>query len=235
MNHLTGPQKGTETTSTGDSNSKNKTTMPYLGRVANLFRSSAERHHLSSVKASLTRTSSSLDRAPSPSTTDETDADDELHEHNENENDNEDAASTATGPSRRRLSGFGMPRGEDTTHKKRRRLPFSLSWPGKEEEKPAPAELKCVVESPPVVFHGASDQSTGALVSGLLVLDVLDETLEVDNLEASIVLKVVQKKPFQGHCGECSVAEEELKQWSFLRHPVMLLKGTCLSPCSVFL
>ena len=209
--------------------------MPYLGRVANLFRSSAERHHLSSVKASLTRTSNSLDRAPSPSTTDETDADGEFHEHedNENDNDNEDAASTATGPPRRRLSGFGMQRGEDTHNRKRRRLPFSLSWPGKEEERPAPAVLKCVVESPPVVFHGASDQSTGALVSGLLVLEVLDERLEVDNLEASIVVKVFQKRPFQGHCGECSVAEEELKQWSFLRHPVTLLKGTRLSPCSV--
>lgn len=204
--------------------------MPYLGRVANLFRSSAERHHLSSVKASLTRTSNSLDRAPSPSTTDETDADGELHDHDDNENDNEDAASTATAPPRRRLSGFGMQR-EDDTHKRRRRLPFSLSWPGKEEEKPAPAGLKCVIESPPVVFHGSSDTSTGALVSGQLVLEVLDEMLEVDNLEASIVVKVVQKKPFQGHCEECGGAEEELKQWSFLRHPVTLLKGTCLTPC----
>lgn len=204
--------------------------MPYLGRVANLFRSSAERHHLS-VKASLTRTSTSLDRAPSPSTTDETDADGEYHDHD----DNDDAASTSTGPSRRRLSGYGVMQRAEDPHRKRRRLPFSLPWPGKEEAQPAPAELKCVVESPPVVFHGASDISTGALVSGLLVLEVLDERLEVDNLEASIVVKVVQKKPFQGHCVECGVWEEELKQWSFLRHPVTLLKGTCQSPRSVVL
>lgn len=146
---------------------------------------------------------------------------------NNNNNTNTNINTRRNRSIRTRLSNMaGIQRSRDARRKKRRRLPFSLAWPGKDAERHQPALLDCVIESQPVMFHGTPDRSTGALVSGQLVLEVLDERLEVANLEATIVVRVMQKRPYQGHCGDCALQEEELKQWSFLRHPVTLLKGT---------
>lgn len=198
--------------------------MSHFERVANLFRSSAESHNLSAVKTSLFPHVHPLDRSHSSTASSENGADDHP------DADDSDAPSHASSArSRLRLAGLGTMHRTQSPRRRRRHLPFSLAWHGK-DAKAGPALLDCVVESPPVVFYGSPEDSTGALVSGQLVLEVLDERVEMDYLQASIVVRTVQKRPFQGHCGECGVREEALKEWGFLRQPAPLSKGMYLVP-----
>ncbi|MBE3044571.1 hypothetical protein IMZ48_18785 [Candidatus Bathyarchaeota archaeon] len=194
----------------------------HFERVANLFRPSAESHTLSSaVKTSLFPHTHTHDLPPDYAHSTASSEHGDLEHH---ELDEDDAAAART-PARIRLADLAKM--QHAPRRRNRHRPFSFAWHGKEAGKgrSGPAVLDCVIESPPVVFHGAPEDSTGALVSGQLVLEVLDERVEVDNLQASIVMRVVQKRPFHGHCGECGVREAELKQWGFLRNPVTLPRG----------
>lgn len=203
--------------------------MPHFDRVANLFRSSTEHHNLAAVKASFfSHTSNSLDRVPSPAVPDENDDSDDNTEHHETDEDNTAASRPPSPPTGSRLVSLTkMQQTVDNTRRKHLRRHFTFPWPGRES--PDPAALDCLLESQPVVFYGSPDDSSGAPVSGQLVLEVFDEQLEVINLEVSIVVRVVQRRPFQGHCKECEVREEELKDWKFLHRQLTLPKGMDLS------
>jgi arrestin-related trafficking adapter 1 len=111
-----------------------------------------------------------------------------------------------------------------TTHKKHRSLlPFGRS--SRESHENASAGLDWKIESPPLIFYGDADNSTGALMSGQLLLEVKEEWLEVDVLEATMNVHVVQKRPFQHHCSNCANQHTELKKWTFLRQPTTLSRG----------
>lgn len=128
------------------------------------------------------------------------------------------------------LSDDDAPPLPSPTTKKKRHFTFPLPWISKENETPSPATLDFVVESPPVLFHLDPERSSGALVSGQVVLDIKEEKLEVNSILASVVKRVVQKKPFQNHCDDCSTHEEELQKWSFMTHPTILTRGTYKFP-----
>ncbi|KAI1075506.1 hypothetical protein F5B20DRAFT_585301 [Whalleya microplaca] len=97
------------------------------------------------------------------------------------------------------------------------------------------ASLDWKIESPPAVMHGDTESSTGALVSGQLLLCVKEEDYEVDSFDAKLEIRVTQKKPFAGHCQSCSTQTTELKSWSFLSEPSALSKRTHEFPFSVLL
>lgn len=106
-----------------------------------------------------------------------------------------------------------------------------LSFPGlhlggskapKEQPQHPHASLDWRIESPPAMMHGDPDTSTGALVSGQMVLKVKDAPLEVESFTARLNLHVTQKKPFQGHCSDCANQKTELKSWTFLTEPTTL-------------
>ncbi|KAI0200802.1 hypothetical protein F4808DRAFT_152462 [Astrocystis sublimbata] len=105
-----------------------------------------------------------------------------------------------------------------------------LSFPGlhlgghKTQKEPAHNPSACMVwkiESSPAIFYGSPEESTGALVSGRLQLNV-KESLEVESLEARFEMCVTQKKPFSSHCQGCETKRTVLKSWSFLREPTVL-------------
>lgn len=99
----------------------------------------------------------------------------------------------------------------------------------------APAVMDWSVESPPIVFYGTPEESTGALVSGLMYIDVNEEAIDVEAFNASLSMHVTQKKPFQGHCAECQTKVTELKSWQFLAHPTTLRRGRHQFPFSTLL
>jgi arrestin-related trafficking adapter 1 len=107
--------------------------------------------------------------------------------------------------------------------KHRLSLPFGRS--SRESHESASAALEMSVESPPIVFYGDADNSTGALVSGQLFLKIKDEALEVESFEASLNIHVVQKRPFQNHCADCTNQYTEIKSWKFLARPTTLQQG----------
>ncbi|KAH7041403.1 uncharacterized protein B0I36DRAFT_235193 [Microdochium trichocladiopsis] len=84
------------------------------------------------------------------------------------------------------------------------------------------AALSWKIESPPAVMYGPADDSTGALVSGQLLLDIKEGNLEVENVEAELHIRTVHKRPFQAHCDKCSEHKTQLQKWSFLAEPTVL-------------
>ncbi|KAI1393333.1 uncharacterized protein F4822DRAFT_8801 [Hypoxylon trugodes] len=97
------------------------------------------------------------------------------------------------------------------------------------------ASLDWRIESPPVLMHGEPENSTGALVSGQLLLDVKEDGFEVERFEAKLNIHVVQKRPFAGHCQHCSNQTTEVKSWTFLSEPTILSKRVHEFPFSVLL
>lgn len=98
-----------------------------------------------------------------------------------------------------------------------------------------PLTLSWSIESPPIVFHGTPTESTGALVSGQLLMDVKEECVRVERFEAQLAIHVTHRRPFQNHCLECQTRTTELKSWRFLAHPASLCRGRHLFPFSALL
>lgn len=100
----------------------------------------------------------------------------------------------------------------------------------------APATLDWKLESPPIVFYGDAENSSGALVSGQLYLDVRkEEGIELESFDATLNIHVVQKRPYVAHCNECANQYTELKKWIFLERPLVLAKGKHSFPFSILL
>lgn len=97
------------------------------------------------------------------------------------------------------------------------------------------AALDWKIESPPAVLYGDTENSTGALVSGQLLLKVKEEDFEVESFGAKLEIHVIQKRPFTGHCQQCVNQTTEIKSWSFLGEPTVLSKRTHEFPFSVLL
>ncbi|KHN97583.1 arrestin (or S-antigen) [Metarhizium album ARSEF 1941] len=99
----------------------------------------------------------------------------------------------------------------------------------------APVAMDWSIESPPIVFYGSPAESTGALVSGLLYIDVNEDAVEVDSFTASLSIHATQKKPFQSHCPDCHTKVTDLRSWQFLAHPTSLRRGRHQFPFSTLL
>ncbi len=88
-----------------------------------------------------------------------------------------------------------------------------------------PATLSVVMESPPLVFYGPAASSTGALLSGQLVLNIYDDAMAIESFKMRLALEVTRKKPFHAHCQECAHQSTDLTTWTFLAGPATLRKG----------
>jgi hypothetical protein len=88
-----------------------------------------------------------------------------------------------------------------------------------------PTSIDVVIESPPLVFYGPPEASTGALLSGQLVFYVNDESVPIDSFSMRLCLESTRKRPFHTHCQECSHQSKDLTTWNFLQSPVTLPKG----------
>ncbi|KAF3765216.1 hypothetical protein M406DRAFT_346932 [Cryphonectria parasitica EP155] len=118
-----------------------------------------------------------------------------------------------------------------------------LSFPGihlgrshKEQHTNPHASLSWSIESPPIIFHGDEENSTGALVSGQLFLDIKDESYDIASFKATLNIHVTQKKPYTVHCSDCVNQYTLVKEWKFLPSPGRTLhNGVHPFPFSVLL
>lgn len=85
----------------------------------------------------------------------------------------------------------------------------------------APAELTINYESPPVVFHGCANSSTGAILSGQLELTVIEAEIRLERLEMELLGTTTTKKPCFKNCPDCHAVTTSIYQWTFLS------KSTC--------
>ncbi|EWC48161.1 hypothetical protein DRE_02265 [Drechslerella stenobrocha 248] len=81
---------------------------------------------------------------------------------------------------------------------------------------PAPATLNLQIESPPIVCYGASNESSGALLSGMLWLTVDPWECEFDSLKLTFQSVVSTKKPVVVGCPDCTSKTTDLQTWDFV-------------------
>jgi len=97
------------------------------------------------------------------------------------------------------------------------------------------ATLEVLMESPPLVFYGAANASSGALLSGTLVLNINEDFLSFEEFKMKLALEVTQKKPFHAHCHECAHQNTDLQNWKFMEGPATLKRGKHTFPFSFLL
>ena len=124
--------------------------------------------------------------------------------------------------------------------KKEKRLSFPgrMPSPAKNSPKTAalkPAKMDIVIESPPLVFYGNPNQSTGALLSGQLKLNVTEPEIKLQMFEMHLLARVTTKKPVAKDCPDCAVKGSELFKWEFVKEPLSLKKGEHQFPFSYLL
>ncbi len=124
--------------------------------------------------------------------------------------------------------------------KKEKRLSFprGIVSPAKHSPKMAatkPAKMDVVIESPPLVFYGNPNQSTGALLSGQLKLTVTEPDIRLQKFEMHLLAVVTTKKPVSKDCSDCAVKGSELFKWEFVKEPLLLKKGEHQFPFSYLL
>ncbi|KAJ2978268.1 hypothetical protein NQ176_g3911 [Zarea fungicola] len=95
--------------------------------------------------------------------------------------------------------------------------------------------ITCRVESPPIVFHGPSEETVGAFFSGQLAIEVNEDVINIESLVAEFMLHIVYKRPFQSHCKECQNNYIQLETWQLIRETKTLLRGTHFFPFSTHL
>ena len=87
------------------------------------------------------------------------------------------------------------------------------------------ASLDMLIESPPLVFYGAATASSGALLSGQLLLNINEDFVSFDDFKMKLAIEVTRKKPFHAHCEECAHQNTELQNWKFMEGPATLRRG----------
>ncbi|KAI0999688.1 hypothetical protein K3495_g8508 [Podosphaera aphanis] len=97
---------------------------------------------------------------------------------------------------------------------------------------PAISYLDVEIESPPLVFYGPITTSSGALLSGQLVLRTLHESIVIESFEMRFELAITRRRPFHTHCTECGKQRTNLDRWKFLHGPTILSKGQHKFPFS---
>lgn len=85
-----------------------------------------------------------------------------------------------------------------------------------------PFTLNLRIESPPLVSFGPPEDSSGALLSGILdiiprqQLNATESTFEVDKLEMKLVMEVTTRRPIGHNCPACTVRAKVLNTWTFI-------------------
>ena len=99
-----------------------------------------------------------------------------------------------------------------------------------------PATLTIDMESPPLVFYGPPEQSSGALLSGQIVLNVTDPEVHLSAFEMDLNAISSTRKPVVEKCPDCTLKENSLHKWRFLTAPdSKFTKGSHKFPFSFLL
>ncbi|KAL7274302.1 Endocytosis regulator [Rhizina undulata] len=95
-----------------------------------------------------------------------------------------------------------------------------------------PADITMTIESPPLVCYGPPKESTGALLSGLIHLNVQKPEQVFESFTLSLLVEVVSRRPVMQHCSDCSTTVTKLQEWNLITESIALNKGTHTYPFS---
>lgn len=91
------------------------------------------------------------------------------------------------------------------------------------------------IESPPLVCYGTPKESTGALLSGLIHLEVREAENKFESFTLALNAEVFSHKPVTAHCTACTTNTSELQKWNLISEPLVLKKGVHTYPFSYLL
>ena len=91
------------------------------------------------------------------------------------------------------------------------------------------------MESPPLVFYGPPGYSTGALLSGQLILTLKEPEVSIKTFEMVLLAKVTTKRPVKHDCPDCTTKTTEMFRWKFLSEPAHFARKQHLFPFSYLL
>ncbi|EOD48520.1 Arrestin (or s-antigen) n-terminal domain protein [Neofusicoccum parvum] len=132
----------------------------------------------------------------------------------------------ATSPSRTNMDPFKRHSiGIVGRHKSERKSATKL-------ESAKPAKMNLLVESPPIVLYNSPQNSTGAIFSGQLLVDVTDPEVSFDKFEMQLLATTTTKEPVAKQCSDCTSQTTELKKWTFNQGQLTLNKGEHQFPFS---
>ncbi|CAA18417.1 arrestin-related substrate adaptor Any1 [Schizosaccharomyces pombe] len=94
-------------------------------------------------------------------------------------------------------------------------MPLKLALPRSTTPKdPARCTLDIRMESPPLVFLGSPETSSGALASGILKLTILHQPfIKVHTLKLQLIKRITVLHPAISHCSACAGSKEVLQTW----------------------
>lgn len=95
-----------------------------------------------------------------------------------------------------------------------------------------PAKMNLLVESPPIVLYNSPQNSTGAIFSGQLMVDITEPELTFDKFEMKLLATTTTKEPVVKQCSDCITQTTELKKWTFNQGQLSLCKGEHQFPFS---
>jgi hypothetical protein len=84
-------------------------------------------------------------------------------------------------------------------------------------------------------MYGLPQESSGALLSGLLKLHVTAPELSLERFEMRLVASTGTKKPVASHCADCSTRTNDLQTWEFVKEKASFKNGVHAYPFSYLL
>ncbi|KAI9678660.1 MAG: hypothetical protein M1817_005717 [Caeruleum heppii] len=123
----------------------------------------------------------------------------------------------------------------DILHRDHRKPSQSKRSSTTSPHRPPPVSLETVIESPPLVFYGTIEHSSGALLSGQLQFTINQPEMLINTLLLTLNCIVTTKKPVEKGCPSCATQINELVKWEVHKEPVTLKKGTHSYPFSYLL
>ena len=93
--------------------------------------------------------------------------------------------------------------------------------------------IELIRESPPSIFFGPPEASSGILLAGILRVNVVtDPHVVLTQLNLKLLARVTQKKPIVKDCPQCARQDTELKTWDFLTENKTIRTGSHNFPYS---
>ena len=118
------------------------------------------------------------------------------------------------------LGGRSKSKDQQRTPSRDQRMPSISHARGNSSPAPKPTKpvnkLNIKIESPPNVFYGNPTQSTGALMSGLLKITVVEPGSTLETFDMELFASVTARKPVSANCSDCAVQRSSLFSWKFL-------------------
>ncbi|KAH7161108.1 hypothetical protein EDB81DRAFT_783826 [Dactylonectria macrodidyma] len=103
-----------------------------------------------------------------------------------------------------------------------------LSKPFSGRERSSAVSLDWTIDNP-------SNAVPGSLVSGSVVLTVLQDSVEIDGFTAVLRSHTTQKQPFRKHCTSCKNQHVKMQDWSFIAESTTFPRGNHPFPFSALI